>query len=437
MRPSPKALRGLLACTLIATCISGCLDADEEPHLLDAEPGGPWGARSLDPGAGDVIPSRDDWLALPLMASAPGAVAAYAFTLPAGSAVPAWYDEDTLVPVVEFTLLQESAPEALALIFVNLDSQQVVTTVTSFSSDSSQGLGASASTPAGSRAMNNDAASDYVDLDGMGDGDRLGIVVAAIGDGPADVGIRFVDEDPRLGEDFTWPSRNVTEFLSRTSGTGWVPPLTGLAQGFELDTFIDYESLLIIPSAMRFVVGDMQVEEAVPELPVAQPANDLQLEAQSDFDSGFSSTLLWSWTSTHAGMLEYDLRARTADPAEGLSVLVPDPIVHSMLAMAIGDGEGPSSVSASMTYAGVPAGLFSKLTILDHVATSASLEELFGTPVEWATYHASLPVAPGEEGAAAGEPLVRVDRSRLVIEGPTSSRVFQGVFPGNTYSGPL
>lgn len=425
-------MRVILVATLLLTPLAGCL-SDEPTSSVPEAVEGPYGAYPLpadvqatsasaqvDGEDAELAPvvHRDDWYVLQATASAIGAVEAYALPVPEGSSVPAWYNAETRRPIIEFAFLDQPELEAWALLLVDLDSGSVVSIVSGFPSDGISGVGASAAMPSGSRSMGTGSAADYVHLDGVRDGARLGIVLAAKGAGVADVGIRFAAEDPWSGSDFTWPSRDVAEFRDRTSGVTWMPGHTGSAEGLELDMFYDRESL-VVPGAARYVVGNMQVDEVVPDAAIPQPANYLEAHTETGSGTGFTATLGWSWTAMHAGSLEFAMQARDGEPMIREHFFAPAPIVEGMLVMSVGDGDGPSDATLRMMYAGAP-GLFPKLTILDHLALGDSLENLLG-----------VAVADAASSYSSSVTQETFDRSRLVIEGPLGTRVFQGMFPEN------
>lgn len=369
--------RSLVAIALFASLLSGCTEPEADVQALAQEPL-PFDSRPLaqavaNATAAPVEPAltRDDWLVLPLQATASGTVAGYRFPVPEGALVPAWYDEDQKELALEFAIIGDGDVQILHVLVGQAG--EVLAESTGFA-DAAMG-GASVNEKSFSSLS-----GDFLFVEAA-EGKEAFVVVGALGSGDATVGVRFLREDPfaavQAGRDFEFPARDGKEFLEKIGdrqGT-YVTPVAQ-ADGLHVGLLYDHHSL-VLPSWSQVIVGEIEVEQPIPAAPV-QPVTLVSATAGSG--PGYASGTMWVWTGVHAGTIDAQMRTPDGKATTSSGPIVPDPIVQSTIVLASGEGDGDGALSFSMQAAGVSPE-FPELIVVAYVGFDATLSALAGEPV--------------------------------------------------------
>lgn len=369
----------LVPFALTAGCVA---EADQEPAAAAPDPL-PFGAQALGASGNETLDvpevaplTRDDWLVLPLTASADGGFAGFRFTVPAGASVPTWYDEETKHVVLELAIVGNGSADVLHVLAGQAG--QVLAESTSYAEAS--GWGASVNEKSFNGGLRGDQLSVEVE-----EGQEMFLAAAAIGAGDATLGVRFAPKDPfkamQDGDDGAFAPSDGKEFLSRVEGKRALH-VTPVAQGigFQAGFLYDSHRLTTVPSSQHFEYGALRVESTTPATPV-QPLTLLTATAQSPAGPGYASGAFWMWNEAHVGQVDATLVTPDGTTTSVAGPVVPDPVVQSTIALARGDGEAAASLQAAVEMAGAPT-MFPQLLVISYVHVDMQLADLVGEPID-------------------------------------------------------
>lgn len=385
--------RSLVAIALFASLLSGCTEPEadvqalaQEPLPFDSRPLAQAVANATDDAPAAPALTRDDWLVLPLQATASGTVAGYRFPVPEGALVPAWYDEDQKELALEFAIIGDGDVQILHVLVGQEGA--VLAESTGFADAAMGGAGVN-------EKSFSSLSGDFLFVEAK-EGKEAFVVVGALGSGDATIGVRFLREDPFAaamdGRDFEFPAADGKQFLEKV-GDRQGTYVTPVAQADGLHVGLLYEHYsFVLPSWTQVIVGEIEVEQPLPATPV-QPVT--LIDAAAGSGPGYASGTIWTWTEAHTGFIDARISTPDGKTTATSGPIVPDPIVQSTVVLASGEGDKDGALSFSMQAAGTPVE-FPQLIVVAYVGFDATLSTLAGEAVEArSTSHDAIPLVAG------------------------------------------